>query len=469
MNDLRQHAIVIGGSMAGLLAARVLADHFSRVTIIERDSLPTTAEVRNGVPQARHLHILLARGLEIIEELFPGIGGELEAGGSPELHWGKDSIARFVTGWTPIFESHVRTRATSRALLEWTVRRRLTALPHISILEQTVVDKLVTTIDQERVTGVMVARRGVNEEPHMLEADLVVDASGRGSQSAEWLSALGYGQVEETEINSFLGYATRWYNRPSNFPERLKSITIGAQPPDNLRGGIIMELENGQWIVTMAGSNKDYPPTDEEGFLEFARSLMTCEIYDAIRSAEPISGIYGYRRTENRLKHFERLARWPEQFVVMGDAACAFNPVYGQGMTTGALEAIELGKMLNDYAGRGMDGLGLLFQRRLAKVIAIPWLMATGEDLRYPGTVGGNVNWRDRLVQKYIEQVIKVMPGNPDIADVFFQVMNLLRSPAALFQPQIMLAVLKKLIFKQPATSIETFPIPKPLGQTVSP
>ena len=133
----------------------------------------------------------------------------------------------------------------------------------------------------------------------------------------------------------------------------------------------------------------------------------------------------------------------PEQFYSDGDAACAFNPVYGQGMTTGALEAIELRKVLDAYAGRGMDGLGLTFQRRLAKVIAIPCLMATGEGSALPRTTGGNVTWRDRLVQKYIEQVIKLMPGNPEISDVFFQVMNLLRSPAALFQPQIMFAVLK--------------------------
>ncbi|MEZ4671510.1 MAG: FAD-dependent monooxygenase [Anaerolineae bacterium] len=439
---MRQHAVVIGGSMTGLLAARVLADSFERVTIVERDILPTGAEVRNGVPQARHLHILLARGMEILEELFPGFGKELEASGSPELHWGKNTIARFVTGWTPIFESSVRTRAISQALLEWLVRGRLLINPAISILEHTVVDSVITTEDNLRVIGVNINKIGMPENTEIMKADLVVDASGRGSRAGEWLSALGYGDVQVTEINSFLGYATRWYKRPVNFPESFKSITIGAHPPENLRGGVIMELENGQWVVTMAGSNKDYPPTDEDGFLEFARSLMTSEIYDAIKSAEPISGIYGYRRTENRFRHFEWFERWPEQFIVVGDAACAFNPVYGQGMTTGALEAIALRDVLKAFSSDS-PRMAQHFQRRLAKLIAIPWLMATGEDLRYPGTVGGNVTWRDRLVQKYIENVIEIMPQNTAATEVFFQVMNLLKSPTALFQPFIIGVILK--------------------------
>lgn len=460
MDGKRLHAVVIGGSMAGMMAARILSDHYKHVTIIDRDYMPTTVEQRDGTPQAKHLHIFLAKGLQIVQELFPGIDQEMAAHGATIQHWGKETVNYLERGWMPAFESSLKTRGISRILLEWCVRQRLRANERIEFMERTQVKQLLTRNNYGTVIGVEVHPKGEPNQTTEIKADLVVDASGRGSESAQWLVKMGYEQVQESVINSFLGYATRWYKRPANFPKNLKILTVQAVLK-NPRGGVIMEVENDTVIVTVSGTNKDYPPTDETGYLEFTKSLLSPVIYNLIRDAEPLSKIYGYQRTENRWRHYEHFSRWPEQFMVLGDAACAFNPIYGQGMTTGALEAVALGEVLKAYVGKNESGMAKTFQERLAKVIETPWLMATGEDLRYPGTEGGQVKWQDRIVQKYIERYINAMPLYPEIIDPFVQVMNLLQPPTTLFRPGTIVKVISSLFRKNiPINNSETIPLP---------
>jgi len=441
MSKSSQQAVVIGGSVAGLLAARVLADHFERVTIIERDRLPENPTIRSGVPQAHHLHVLLARGHVILESLFPGLDAELDQAGAPMIEWGYDTSGLGRNGWLPRFHSGIKTRSVSRALLEWHVRQRLTQGYAIEFMPETQVNNLVANEDKLTIIGLDVQARGGAREQKRLLADLIVDASGRTSHTPEWLQAFGYDTPEETHVNSYLGYSTRWFKKPAGFQADRKGLIIANTPPDGLRAGALWEVEGSQIVVTLVGVNRDYPPTDESGFLDFARSLPDGAIYEAINDAEPISDIYGYQRTANRLRHYERLALWPERLVVLGDAACAFNPVYGQGMTTGALGALELDGCLRDATGN-LNGLGARFQKRLAKATSIPWLMATGEDLRYPATEGQRPGWPTRLVQKYIDRVQLVLPLDTHVAQTFFEVMNLLKPPTALFQPIIAVKVL---------------------------
>jgi 2-polyprenyl-6-methoxyphenol hydroxylase-like FAD-dependent oxidoreductase len=449
--------------MSGMLAARVLSDYYEQVTLIDRDRMPEDIELRDGTPQARHLHVLLAKGLQIVEALFPGIEAEMTAKGATTQEWGHDTTVYMKHGWMPEFDSPLKTHGISRMLLEWCVRQRIRSNPHIQILERTQVKRLLTADNHRRVIGVELQEKGGSAETSEMKANLVVDASGRTSHTPEWLVNMGYGQTEESVINSFLGYATRWYKRPETFPEDKKMITVQSLPPNIQRGGVIMEVENGECAVTLVGVNKDYPPTDEAGFLEFARHLLSPVIYDIIKDAEPLSNIYGYQRTENRWRHYERLERWPEGFAVLGDAACAFNPVYGQGMTTGALEAVELGNVLREYIGKNDAGMTKIYQARLAKVIEMPWLMATGEDLRYPGTEGGKTKLQDRLVQKYIERFIDAMPLHPEIADSFIQVMNLMQPPSSLFQPAIVFKVVSSMFRQKPPTK------PQPNRSTENP
>jgi 2-polyprenyl-6-methoxyphenol hydroxylase-like FAD-dependent oxidoreductase len=450
-----KQAIVIGSSMTGMLAARVLADHFEQVTVIERDRLPDGAELRNGVPQGRHLHILLAQGAEIMEDLFPGLNDELTAAGVPHVRLGWDSIYLTVGGWLPRFDSGIYTRAPSRALLDWTVRQRLMQNPRVNFLEERQVTGLVATPDNSSVTGIHLKRRGTDEE-ETLSADLVVDASGRESHAPEWLQNLGYDAPPESHVNAFLGYATRWYERPNDPTIDWRAVVIGSRPPHVRRGGAILEVEGGRWVVTLAGVNKDYPPTDEAGFLEFARQCISPMIYDAIKDAKPISSIFGYQRTENRWRHYERLSRLPGRFVVLGDAACAFNPIYGQGLSVCAMAARTLDACLRENGD--LIELPLRFQKRLAAMIKNVWLMATGEDLRYPATEGKRPNAIVRLTQKYVDRVQRVMRNSNELAIAFLEVVNLRKPPTALFRPKLVLKVLRGEQNKEAGATLQPLP-----------
>jgi 2-polyprenyl-6-methoxyphenol hydroxylase-like FAD-dependent oxidoreductase len=443
------HAIVIGGSLAGLLAARVLAGHFNLVTIVERDRLPEEPVARPGVPQARHLHALLVRGRRILEELFPGFGDEMRAAGAHAVDIANDFAWMTPGGWGVNFPSELQMLSFTRDLLDSVVRRRVRSIPNVRFVEEAEVTGLLTTATGKAVNGVRLkirsslgARPGEEER---IQADLVVDASGRTSKMPDWLTALGYEAPTETVINAHLGYASRLYEIPGDFNPACKGLYIQAAPPRHTRAGILICVEGNRWIVTLGGGDRDYPPTDEEGFLEFARSLRDPSFYNAIKNARPLTSISGYRFTENRRRHYERLTRWPEALLVLGDGACAFNPVYGQGMTTAALGAQLLDRALREQKQRRGDGdlsrLARSFQKRLAKLNADPWTLATGEDYRYRSTEGGSPGLFDRLMHRYINHVFQLSTRSVTVRHQFLQVQGMLKPPTALFHPRVLLRV----------------------------
>ncbi len=430
-HSLPPHALVIGGSLSGLLAARVLADHFSQVTIVERDELPDGPQPRQGAPQARHAHVLLCRGARILERLFPGLEAEAIALGAPPICWSLDSAGLLSAGWMPRFASDLRSYSASRDLLEWLVRQRMRANPRVRFVTGSTVNGLTTNAEKTRVTGVRLRRgNGADEE---MSADLVADVSGRTSHLATWLAGLGYGEVAVATVNAGLGYATRWYAIPADWEADWKLVLIAAQYPDNPRGAVVLPVEGQRWVVTLAGTGGHFPPTDEDGFLEFARNLAGPQIYDAIRQAEPISPISGYRRTENQWRHYEKMARWPAGLIALGDAVCAFNPVYGQGMSVGALGAELLDRMIREG---GVDALGK-FQQRLAQALLTPWQLATGDDFRWAGRTAGEATLGDRLMHRYLARVFALF-DQPDVIYTFFSVTHLLAPPTALFRPSLL-------------------------------
>ncbi|GAB4580944.1 MAG: hypothetical protein Fur0022_36890 [Anaerolineales bacterium] len=439
-------AIVIGGSLSGLLAARVLANHFDHVTLIERDTFPDQPEFRNGVPQSRHLHILLLKGKEIFERYFPGLESELVAHGAVRADAGTEFLTVSIFGRiVPVPNTGLCLVLCSRNLIEHHVRARLKAVKNLQWITQGEVTGYLTGNTPAQITGVHLRPRGGETLPPTLTADLIVDASGRTSQTADWLAAFGYPRPETTLVNSHLGYATRWYRQPDGYQSQWKGMIVGVKPPDNPRGGALFPAEGGQWIVTLAGTNACYPPTDEAGFLDFARALADPVIYEAIRHAEPISPIYGYRRTENQWRHYERLPRWPGGLVVMGDAACGFNPVYGQGMTSAAMGAALLDEQLQTTRNF-TPAFGQTYQRKLAKLLETPWLMATGEDFRWENTEGVRPGGATRFVQGYMDRVIHLARRNPRAGGAFLKVAHLLESPLSLFHPAIMFpALLQKM------------------------
>jgi pimeloyl-ACP methyl ester carboxylesterase/2-polyprenyl-6-methoxyphenol hydroxylase-like FAD-dependent oxidoreductase len=447
-SDLRpgEEAVVIGGSMAGLLAARVLADRFDRVTVVDRDRFPDGPEFRKGVPQSRHVHVLLASGLEIVEQLFPGVEAEWVAAGAVPIEWPRDVLLLTSRGWCNRFPTGIKILCASREFLEWGVRRRLATFGNARFLEGRDVTGLLAGADRRRVEGLRIRARssggGEVEAVEALRAGLVVDASGRNSRAPEWLAELGYSPPAEVKITPSLGYASCYYAIPAGFDADWRVLFLQGEPPALARGGALFPVEGNRWIVTLAGAGPNYPPTDEEGFLAFARSLRSPLMYEAVRRAERLTPIHAYRQTENRRRFYEKLPRLPGRFLVIGDAVCAFNPIYGQGMTVAAQSALVLDRLLSEPASGELGDLPTRFERKVARVNAAAWLIATGEDLRWPMTEGGERNLQTRLTHRYLDRVIGAANRDQTVNLAFHKVLQLVAPPTTLFRPGILLRAL---------------------------
>ena len=444
-----------------MVTARVLTNHFARVTIIERDPLPTDAPgFRQGVPQSHHHHVMMLRGRELMEELYPGLDQELAQAGAPLVDYANDCVLFSPIGGVPRFPSGIHIRPCRRILLEWVVRRRTLALGQVALLDGYRVTQLLADADKRRIIGVALeptARSrdssAAAEGPRRLEADLVIDATGRRSLTPQWLRELGYAPPEEQVVNPFLGYASRLYRRPPDFDGRWRAVEISARPPNNPRAAGLWEVENGAWLLTLIGTAKQYPPTDEAGFLDFARSLPDPIVYEAVRSAEPLSSIHGHRGTENRWRHYERLARFPQRLLVIGDAVCSFNPIYGQGMTLIAMSAVALDQCLRRLRERGdaeLTGLEPRFHRQLKQVVAPAWLLATSDDYRWPTTEGGKPDLMTRLSYHYIDRLVSISAHSPQVVDTFLSVANMVKPPSALLHPRIIGQLLRAALQKKP-------------------
>ncbi len=442
----RGHAVVLGGSMAGLLAARVVADHFERVTVVERDRFASVPAPRKGLPQARHAHVLLEEGRRILETLFPGIQTELADAGAAVLDAAGD-IAWFTpAGWAVRGPSGVGMLSASRDLLEYVVRRRVAARQGVRFLEGADVVGLLPDAAGTGIAGVRVRRRdpaGSEGSEECLGANLVADASGRGSRAPRWLQALGYPAPRETVVNSFLAYASRVFRRPGSLPARAGAVYLQGTPTNGGRGGLMLPIEGERLIVTLTGRGGTCPPTDEAGFLSFARDLGCPALYDIIREAEPLGPIAGHRATENRVRHYESLERRPEGFVVLGDAACAFNPVYGQGMTTAARSAVTLGELLRCQRSGSRAGLARRFQKEQARYNSTPWLLATAEDLSYPATAGERPGGWTARKQRHLGRVVRLSTHDLEARRRVLQVLHLTRPFLSLYRPGVLLALLR--------------------------
>lgn len=446
---------MIGGSLAGLLAARVLADHFDRVTLVERDRYGSagaedgapasfSALSRKGLPQSPHVHVLLLKGASILEELFPGFDSELGERGAPTLQPGTSFSYLFRTGPSLRMATGIHLRACSRRLIDDIVQRRVFANPRVRVLESVEVAGLSYSGHPSAVSGVRLRRRSgaADGVPEVLGADLVVDASGRRSQTPRWLEEMGYGRPQVHVVNSFLGYATRWYRRTTDARD-FAGIVVFARPPKLGRGGIMLAIEEDRWVVSIGGIGRDYPPTDEEGFAEYASSLPTPVLHDHIRKLEPISPILGYRDTDNRWVRFDELRRWPDRFVVMGDAVAAFNPLYGQGMTVAAMEAQALDAHLRRHGG-SPSLEPLRFQAALKDVLLVPWTMATTEDYRWPLTEGERPHPALKLLRWYGDRLAETVVQDPELFVTFLKAQNLVIPPHSMFAPRVAGKVLKR-------------------------
>ncbi|WP_063794009.1 FAD-dependent oxidoreductase [Streptomyces graminilatus] len=435
MAGKRGHAIVLGGSLGGILAARVLSESYDKVTVFDRDVLPTEAVNRKGIPHGAHPHGLLARGRQVLEELFPGFTADLTARGGTPVDLQRDFV--WINDGHRLLraESGLQGLAVSRPALESYLRGRILSLPNIEIEAGHEALGLLTSADRAKVSGVRVRPVDGGEEREA-RADLVVDATGRGNRGPTWLAAIGHEKPAEDRIESGMNYLTREFRRAEGDADFGGAVI--SPWPDLRRGGVAVATEGDRWTVTLIGVGDEVPPTDTEGYLAYAKSLAGEEIHDLLSKAEPLTPPLRMRLPVSVRRRYERLVSPPEGFLAFGDAICSFNPAYGQGMTVAASEAIVLRDCLR--TGRPQD-LARRFFAGAAKLIDVPWNIAVGADLRYP-EVDGPRNATTGFLNGYVARVHRAALTYPPAGRAFLAVANLTAPPTRLFSPGILLRVL---------------------------
>ena len=432
-------AVVIGASIAGLLAARVLAEHVGRVVVLDRDTLPEDAVPRGGAPQSAHAHALLSRGLRALEELFPGLTDDLVAQGA--LPGDPQEVFRWITDGRAMApaRSGLRTLMVGRPLLEREVRRRTLADPRITVHGRIGVRDLLHD-GSGRVTGVA----GMDRDDPALElrrwdADLVVDASGRRSRAPQWLAALGFEPPEEERVEVDLSYATRQYRRDSAHADGALGVLLNASPGIE-RGGGLFAQEGDRWLCTLAGLFGDRPPIDPDGFEAYAATLCSPLLHDVITSSVPLDEPRRFRFPASVRRRYERLACSPRGLLVIGDAICSFDPVYGQGMTVAALEALALREVL--AGGVDRPRLAQEFWQACAAAVDTPWQMSAGGTARLPG-YRGPVSRRTRVLNAYTTAVQRAAWSDTAVGTAFVRVAQLEAPPPTLMSPSVLARVVR--------------------------
>jgi 2-polyprenyl-6-methoxyphenol hydroxylase-like FAD-dependent oxidoreductase len=434
MTQVGEHAVVLGASLAGLAAAAALADRFHRVTIVERDTLRRSEDYRKGIPQGRHVHILLPAGLAGLTGLLPGVVDDLRGRGAGVIH--TTELRFHIDGGSLLLDkADLRIVGATRPLLESVVRDRVRELSGVRFVEDHDVRGLLTTPDRSRVTGVRLGSRESTAED-VLEGDFVVDATGRGSRSPHWLAELGYPSPDEERLEVGVRYTTRLFRREPGDLEGCQHVVVTI-PKDGRRGGVLLAVEGDRWLVTLVGLLGERPPADLDGFVEYARTLWAGDLHAVVAAAEPIGeastgGFPSYVR-----RRYDRLRRFPGRYVVTGDAVCSFNPVYAQGMSVAIREARALGQVLDQH---GLDRVGPRFFRRTKRTVDEAWMIATGSDLGYP-TVEGPRPMPWRLVNAYFNRLLPVAHRDPVVAKAFMEVNGMVAPPQHLIRPRIVARV----------------------------
>ena len=458
------HAVVIGASIAGLLAAAALSGACPRVTLFERDTLPAEPGPRRGVPQTRQLHALQARGVQALDELLPGLRDELVAAGGVladmqgDIHWYLDDylLKPARTGLEGI--------GISRPLLEWLIRSRVAALPGVTITDATDVVRLVTADDH--VTGVTVrAARTRDAAEDTIAADLVIDAAGAGSRTPVWLPELGLDAPRTTRVRAGVTYVTRMYRRDEKQLDGRFGSLITPYPGRPF-GGAVLRQEGERWVVLLAGMVGTEPPLDEDGMIAFADQFACGDIAGVMRESEPLTEPLKYTYPESARNHYEKLGQRLGGLLVIGDAYCGFNPIYGQGITIAALEALILRRLLGATEGSATEGsategsategsategsategssagLARAYFQAAGKLVDEAWETSASSDLRFPEVEGGRRRGAG-LINAYGEKFRAAASVDPALGETFLRVANMADKPAKLLSPGTVLRVFR--------------------------
>ncbi len=430
------HGVVLGGGMAGMLAARVLRRHLDRVTVLERDELPDGPRLRKGVPQARHAHLLWSGGARVIESLVPGTTERLRAAGAHRIGVHQDMVSLSAYGWQHRFPETQFLLAATRPLLDWVVRAEVVRDPGIDVRTGVSIVDLCGSV--EAVTGVR-----VNDE--VLDADVVVDASGRGSRLRQWLAPLGVPAPAEETVDSGIAYSTRIYRAPPRAAARFPMVSVYADFRERRpgRSGLVLPVEDGQWLVTLSGTRGGEPPTDDDGFAAFARGLRHPVVGELIDAAEPLTPAHGSHSTANRRCYWERVEPWPANLVVLGDALAAFNPIYGHGISAAARSAAALDRALRRQLGR--PELARAAFAGIARAVDDPWILAVSQDMHYPGCRASVTDPRltDQLAsrQRFADLVGTASLGDPVVSAATTGVTALAAPVSSVESPSVVAAL----------------------------
>jgi flavin-dependent dehydrogenase len=430
--------VVVGGSLAGLLAAAAVRDHVDSVEIIEAHELPDGPEARPGVPQAAHFHVLLSGGADAIDDLLPGTIAELLAAGANRVPMTTNMVLFSPEGWYRRWkrDSHYLI-AASRDLTDSVVRRRLLKDPRIRARPHTKVSALLGS--SRRVTGVRLSSADGTESE--LTADLVIDASGKAARTPRWLAELGVPGPAEDRIDSGMAYASRVYRAPvptRNWP--VISVQADPRSGEPSRAGGIVPIEDGRWHVSLIGTPGAQPSRDAAEFEKYARTLRHPLVADLLAHAEPLTDVVMTHSTVNRRYYYERLKSWPEGLVALGDAVAAFNPVYGHGMSVAALGAVALRNRLESL-GLG-NGLARTAQRAIAGPVELAWSLAVSQDIHYRTTQGRSAGPADRLLRRYAGRLSHTATGSYHVATAMTEVLTLRSPGTALLRPGVLTAAL---------------------------
>lgn len=435
----QKNALVLGGSLGGLLAARVLSNHFEQVTILEKDPVHRVPESRKGQPQTQHLHGLLPAGLRVLNHYFPNIEDDMSANGANVMDFAETMNWFSYGGFKKRFKIGINAVTVSRPMLEHLVRERVLALPNVRLQDNTTVKKLITSPDHQQVLGVETEGK-TNGQTQQLRADLVIDATGRGSKTPQWLKELGYEAPEVSEVKVNVGYTTRVYKRDPADDLGREWMLYTPQAPQETRFGGLFPVEGNKWVLTVGGWHGDHATTDEKGFMEFVKQLPHPSFYEVASHAEPLTDVIPFKFPLSLRRHYEKLTQFPTGFLVLGDAITSFNPTYGQGMSSAALQAETLDKVLQQKPAP--EQLWKNYFKAVNPIVDMIWQLATGEDFRFAETTGkrpAGIN----LINKYVAKVHKASLKDAVVCGAFLHVMGLLKPPTSLFHPLIFWRVMR--------------------------
>lgn len=430
--------VVLGGSVTGMFVASGLSEAYSEVVIVDRDKLLGVHEVRRGAPQARHINGLLVKGARVMEELFPDITAEMVADGCPLTDL-SGTVLWYFNG-KPLKQTRagLTNVAARRPMLESHLRERVEKLGNVTFMEGYDITGLVSSPDKSRIIGARLqSHDGVGGSEVELLADLVVDATGRGSRTPLWLSELGYSRVEEDGTKIGLGYTSRHYKlRTDNFGTNHSIISVAN--PVLPRGAILTKTDGNTVELTAYGVMGDHPPTDPEGFNAFVKTLAAPEIYEAIADAEPLDDPALFKFPTTLRRRYEKMEALPEGLLVMGDAVCTPNPIFAQAQTLAALEALALRDILRQGRAPGAKE----FAKIVSDIVDPAWEMTEGVNLTFPG-VEGQRTFKLKMMLSYMYKVQVAASRDASVTEVFMRSAGLVDPPTVLMRPSFIRKVLR--------------------------